>query len=205
MKSSVSFEIKSKKQTKKFIYNIVPQNRDKDNNIILVNKFSRLNAGYEPPLDYCFGKRMAPVMIPHLCGFMTAALNNGIYIYIDSAYRSYEHQKRVFERYVQKYGDKQTYAAPPGASEHQTGLCVDILWDKPLSIEQREYSKEFRWLFENCIKYGFILRYPRGMEEITQYHFEPWHFRYIGKDMAMRYSLSEYQTLEQFLSPFVKQ
>lgn len=158
----ISFDVKYKQTHRHFKYRAIPQKKEVNNYLILVNKFACLDESYVSELGYCFGKRMSPVIIPDLCNLFKEALSNNCYIYLDSAYRFFETQKNIYDNYVKKYGENQKYAAKPGESEHQTGLCVDILWYKPLSIEEHIKTKEFMWLKENCIRFGFILRYPRG-------------------------------------------
>ena len=83
----------------------------------------------------------------------------------------------------------ETYSAPPGTSEHQTGLCTDMhnVYNRPdLELEDFEKTDAYLWLRDNCWKFGFILRFPRGKEEITGYQFECWHFRFVGRYHAKR-------------------
>ena len=94
----------------------------------------------------------------------------------------------------------QSYSAVPGQSEHQTGLCLDFA-----SGEEDEYLTEafentqaFAWLSENAYKFGFILRYPKGMEHITGYTYEPWHYRFVGREAATDIFVGD-MTLEQYL------
>ena len=68
------------------------------------------------------------------------------------------------------------------------------------SVEERENSKEYKWLINNCMKYGFILRYPKGKKRITGINFEPWHFRWIGKEYAKEYHESNCDIFEEFVS-----
>lgn len=98
-----------------------------------------------------------------------------------SAYRSYEYQKNLYDSYVEKDGINKadTYSARPGFSEHQTGLVVDIDNGKE-DYNNFESTMEFKWMQENAHKYGFILRYPKGKEDITGYSYESWHYRYVG-------------------------
>lgn len=115
------------------------------------------------------------------------AKKDGIDLLAVSGYRSYEYQQKLYENKVKKTGkyEADKYVAQPGMSEHQTGLAIDIL-----STEYKNLNNEFkdtqayRWLCENIDRYGFIIRYKEGKESITGYGFEPWHFRYVGKDLA---------------------
>lgn len=102
---------------------------------------------------------------------------------INSCYRSYEDQEETWNTYKGLYGDNYVlkYVAKPGFSEHQTGLGFDIA-----STTSNVFvdSKESKWLFDNAYKYGFIYRYPKGLESITGYNYESWHYRYVGKKIA---------------------
>ena len=102
-----------------------------------------------------------------------------------SSYRSYDYQVNLFEKYKETDGvdDADTYSARAGFSEHQTGLCVDI-YDGELDYTNFEESDSFKWMEDNAYKYGFILRFPKGKENITGYIYESWHYRYVGKKIA---------------------
>ena len=76
-----------------------------------------------------------------------------------------------------------TYSARAGHSEHQTGLAIDVSSNNP-DILSFEMSTSFKWMKEHAHEYGFILRYPKGKEDITGYMYEPWHYRYVGKEIA---------------------
>jgi len=120
---------------------------------------------------------------------------NGIEdVSVTSAYRSYSYQKALFdERLVQfsSLGTEGAYKAaseivnPPGGSEHQTGLCCDM---HNLASADVAFSKEdaYKWISENCWKFGFILRYPEDKVNITGISFEPWHYRYVGRYHAQK-------------------
>lgn len=155
-------------------------------------------------------------------------------IWVTSAYRDYEYQKRIFNENVKKeltisertyeffgyeyiydtylskgltklsQADAErialSYSAAPGSSEHQTGLCVDFttqsLWGD-LNVEF-ENTEAFAWLSQNAYKFGFILRYPKEKEDITGYTYEPWHYRFVGREAATDIHYSN-QTLEEYL------
>ena len=116
------------------------------------------------------------------------ALKDGLDIIIDSGYRSYDYQQTIWNEYVKTKGLEYTKltVAPPGASEHQSGLAVDIgaFRNGVFTSDITEDSKEYIWMINNAYKYGFILRYPKGKEDITEYAFEPWHYRYIDQNIA---------------------
>ena len=107
---------------------------------------------------------------------------------IDSGYRSYEYQEKIWNTSLKKFGLDKTkkQVALPGTSEHQTGLAIDIAYyqDGLYSDDVKSSDKEVKWLQNNSYKYGFILRYPKDKEKITGYNYEPWHYRYVGKDIA---------------------
>jgi len=102
-----------------------------------------------------------------------------------SGYRSYEYQEQLYNNYVAREGKEaaDTYSARPGYSEHQTGLVVDVTKENG-SFLKFGNTKEFEWMKENAHKYGFILRYTKEFESITGYTSEPWHYRYVGIDIA---------------------
>lgn len=105
-----------------------------------------------------------------------------------SGYRSYKRQETIYNNNIREYGQKytDTISAKPGTSEHQTGLSMDISSrsNNYNLNEQFENTPEGVWLKENSYKYGFIIRYPKGKEDVTEYSYEPWHVRYVGKDFA---------------------
>lgn len=107
---------------------------------------------------------------------------------IESGYRSYDYQEKIYNKLVEEKGFSYaiTRIAEPGKSEHQTGLAVDfcIYRDDKCYIEYDiKDLEETKWIHENAHKYGFILRYPEGKEDITKYSYEPWHLRYV-KDIS---------------------
>ena len=113
------------------------------------------------------------------------ALKNAYEIDIMSGYRTYDYQYRIYNKLIQEKGFNYAFRhiAPPGASEHQTGLAIDICVYRNGSCFVEQDITEFeeiKWLHKNAHRFGFILRYPEGMEEVTGYNYEPWHFRYVG-------------------------
>ena len=127
------------------------------------------------------------------------AKNNNINIYVISGFRSYERQNTLYNNYVNRDGKEKadTYSARPGHSEHQSGLAADIN-----SLSQSfENTNEGKWLNENCYKYGFIIRYPKGKEDITGYIFEPWHIRYVGYELSSKlYNNGNWITMEEYFN-----
>ena len=121
-----------------------------------------------------------------------------------TAYRGEIFQKTLYDNYVKNYGKESadTFSARPGYSEHQTGLAIDVgfikdgLHDPYFNVD--DYNMEFKWLRENSYKYGFILRYPLGKENITGYKYEPCLYRYIGN--LANYLYKNNKTLEEFFN-----
>lgn len=92
-----------------------------------------------------------------------------------------------------------SYSAYPGTSEHQSGLCVDFITDSMTSLDTSfEESEAFAWLSQNAYRFGFILRYPMGKESVTGYTYEPWHYRFVGREAATDIYFSGL-TLEEYL------
>lgn len=125
-----------------------------------------------------------------------AAATEGLNIYISSGFRSYDYQAGLYERYVQRSGKAEAdrYSARPGYSEHQSGLAFDLN-----SIDMTfADTPECEWVNKNCVRYGFIIRYPEDGEEKTGYMYEPWHIRYLGRETARKVYDSGL-TLEEYL------
>ena len=107
----------------------------------------------------------------------------------DSGYRSIKRQERLVKYYYDRDGEKAfTYVAPPRASEHHTGLAIDValMINGEYSDDITGEEEEIKDLQSICYNYGYILRYPKGKEEITGYKYEPWHFRFVGLDLAKK-------------------
>ena len=126
------------------------------------------------------------------------AKRDGFNIIAVSTYRSYDYQDKLYNGYVK---DKGFYyadmaSARKGHSEHQTGLAVDVS-NNTLDYDNFEDTKEFTWMINNSYKYGFILRYPKAKFHITGFKYEPWHYRYVGVDVA-KYIHDNDITLEEY-------
>lgn len=125
------------------------------------------------------------------------------HIDIESGYRDYDYQEKIYNKLLEEKGF--TYAvtriAEPGKSEHQTGLAIDFcLYDDGKCYIEHDIkdAEATKWVHQNAHKYGFILRYPEGKEDITKYSYEPWHLRYVG-DIAT-YIYNNKLTLEEYYS-----
>ena len=127
-------------------------------------------------------------------------LEKNYYINIRSGYRSFLESEEIFNKYKKikglEYANK--YVAKPGTSEHNTGLAMDIVISKENDSNQNDYASDEYFYLENiAYLYGFIIRYPKDKEKITGYEYEPWHLRYVGKDLA-KYLKKNNLSLEEF-------
>jgi D-alanyl-D-alanine carboxypeptidase len=134
--------------------------------------------------------------------FATGAADGAGQMQIQSSWRPYPTQVSVYNGWVASLGKAQAdrQSARPGYSEHQTGLAVDIS-TLPLKCSLAACfgtTPQGVWLAANAYRFGFILRYPQGLENITGYEYEPWHFRYVGVALATEMHKEGVQTLEQF-------
>jgi zinc D-Ala-D-Ala carboxypeptidase len=129
--------------------------------------------------------------------------DKGLQLLLVSGYRSYSSQYTIYNNYLARNGGVDDgISAPPGASEHQTGLACDVLSVDYNNTHQYMNSTfyetpEAQWMEENASAFGFIIRYPEDKEAITQVPYEPWHLRYVGREIA-GYIKSRNLTLEEF-------
>lgn len=184
--------------------------KDDGDLLALVNKYHSVSSDYrpkdmvsiDPKLGTWSDMELKKEAYEAYLKMYKAAKKLGYNLKICSAYRSYNTQVYLFNNSLAAYGWKKTYvrSAYPGRSEHHTGLAIDITsasmgWG--LAQDFADYE-DGRWLSENCHKYGYILRYPKGSKKITGYMYEPWHFRYVGKEVAKEIMESGL-TLEEYL------
>lgn len=158
----------------------------------LVDKENRLKSDFIPPKmvnlsDYDLHTRYKTMLfseyaVDDFVEMSNNAKKDGIDLFIASTYRSYEFQDTIFTNMKNYHGEDKaaTIVAYPGASQHQLGTGVDFGTIKP----SYAYTEAGKWLKENSWKYGFTISYPQGMEQITTYMWEPWHYRYIGINAA---------------------
>ncbi len=165
---------------------------------LLANKYYDLGMSYEPDdlvaIDiryrYDGDKKIRKEAYENFLKMWEDAYSTGIYLIVEDAYRSASEQERVYKSYEEykdiKYAD--SIAARPGFSEHQTGLALDIYSKECATANAFKDSNSYKWLAANSYKYGFIVRYPEGekAEELTGYKFEPWHYRYLGVELATK-------------------
>lgn len=176
---------------------------------MLVNKHRYLSEDFEPkdlmtiPSEYASeeGLQSSRLAFNAYKEMSNKAKSEGYEIIINSAYRSYNDQVEIGNFYLKWYGqgyvDK--YVAKPGYSEHQTGLCYDI---GSKSVNVFANSKEYQWMQDNAYKYGFIERFTKRYEGITGFRMEPWHYRYVGKDIA-KYIHDNNISFEEYYAVFL--
>ncbi len=159
------------------------------NDLILVNKYYALDESFIPkdlvsiaPYGNVKLTKVASKAFIDLC---EDAENEGYPIIGISGYRSYQTQANLYNRYLKKDPQKivDTYSARPGHSEHQTGLAIDVS-SNDSSILTFEMSTSFKWMKTNAHRFGFILRYQKGKEDISGFKYEPWHYRFVGIEIA---------------------
>ena len=182
---------------------------------VLVNKEHILDKDYVPLEMYVVDENennfhqfkdasLKPMLRSDIKEYVDKLINDaqglGLPIIVDSGYRSFKYQQVVLDALIKEKGDEAyKLVALPGASEHQTGLAIDFAYYENgiYNDDVKENDKEAIWLKNNAWKYGFILRYPKGKENVTGYNFEPWHFRFVGLKLA-KYLFKNDLTLEEY-------
>jgi D-alanyl-D-alanine carboxypeptidase len=148
--------------------------------------------------------KVSTLMLPQLRKLFSAAAADGASLRIDSAYRSYDYQIRVYGNIVKSSGQASAdeQSARPGYSEHQTGLAVDVGSINGTCTLQMCFglTAAGQWVAANAYKYGFIVRYPKDQMAVTGYEYEPWHLRYVGPELAAEMHRTDILTLEKFFS-----
>lgn len=172
---------------------------DPESITVLVNKQYTFPEGYEPKdlvypnVPFIFNEKIEKRMMreeaaKYLEKMFHAANKQNIHLAGVSAYRSSQTQTVLFNNYVERDGleKAQTYSAVPGTSEHQSGLAIDVSGsDGSCAVDDCfANTEEAAWLEDNAHKYGYIIRFPKGKENITGYQYEPWHIRYVGVNLA---------------------
>ena len=164
-------------------------------NTMLVNKYNALSKDYEVEdlktisKTYSYGdnKKLNKEAYDAFISLADDAKKEGYTILIVSSYRTYQDQEDVWKDYKASFGTKKAdaYAARAGSSEHETGLAIDVA-DYNDKNDKFEATESFKWMQTNAHKCGYILRYPKGKENITGYSYEAWHYRYVGIDTATK-------------------
>lgn len=180
--------------------------------LLLVNKTHPLDSAWKPNLIRIreYGVEVDSSIADHLREMLAAGEKKGLSFWIASAYRSTQRQRELLDEdiealihkgysYSEAYEEVVRETMPVGCSEHATGLAVDIVAkDYQILDEKQGRTDEILWLQQNCSRYGFILRYPEGKEDITKVSYESWHFRYVGVEAAEEI-LSQGLTLEEYM------
>ena len=153
--------------------------------VLLVNLWNPVPKGYKADLVELYGFKISAECKQPLLDMMDACRSAGFTCQLNSAYRGISFQQKLWDRRYNSYLDQgysksraaeltSTIVLPPGTSEHHLGLAVDIVGNDDM----------YAWMAENCLQFGFILRYPDGKTDVTGIIYEPWHFRYVGLELA---------------------
>ena len=175
--------------------------------MVLVNHTNKMPDNYTFDTKECgsstsVNKTLQTVACDAFLAMQKAAAADGVTVWMQSGYRSVKYQTGLYERKTKYYTDrgydtataKEMAAAvvnPPGYSEHNCGLAADLNSPEHTGLDEGfENTTAFRWLCEHAVEYGFILRYPKGAEDKTEITYEPWHWRYVGRENAAKISAS---------------
>ncbi|WP_053058098.1 M15 family metallopeptidase [Rubrobacter aplysinae] len=183
-----------------------------DELLVVVDRHNGLPPGYEPDKLVLLHPRNVPTLgggsmklrepaARAASRMIGAARKDGIELLVSSAYRSYEAQVVSYGRLTAIYGERaKNFSAPPGHSEHQLGTVIDVSNSDTnyRLIQHFGETAASEWLHHNAASYGFVLSYPREAEEHTGYSWEPWHYRYIGKENARLYEEGDYASPQSF-------
>lgn len=175
--------------------------------LLLVNSSNAIPDGYAPTelTELSNGQSVDKRIYPSLQSMFDDARAQGVYPVVSSGYRTAKQQQSEMDDKIQEYIDDgksedeartlaATYVAQVGYSEHEAGLAIDIVAKANKSDDDTVWA----WMKEHCAEYGFILRYPEGKEGVTGMSYEPWHFRYVGVDVAQKI-MGAGITLEEYL------
>lgn len=176
------------------VYDFSNWNKSCEREMIVINKDNSIPAEMQAKTKSCRGKEVAVEACEDLENMILEAKKAGINLWISSGYRDIDLQTRLFKRQVEAEKSKAVISteeaekraarvvARPGTSEHNTGLAIDFN-----GVASDFYkTKEYKWLMDNAHNYGFIERYQKKWKDYTGVIYEPWHFRYVGKDSAQK-------------------
>ena len=186
-----------------------------DPRMILVSRAHKMPEDYPVETKECgsataINKTLQTEAADAFLSMQAAAAKDGVDVRMQSGYRSVSYQKKLYDNKTQYYRNKGLSEAaarekaavivnPPGCSEHNCGLAADLNSPEHTTLDTGfADTAAFRWLCENAEQYGFILRYPKGKQDVTGIIFEPWHFRYVGVEIAT-YIMENSLTLEEYL------
>lgn len=193
---------------------IVKNVKEKDNYTRLVNRFNLVLESEIPTKEdlVCFFSRCTEKWMylekktyEEFIRLKKDAFLLGYVIDTDSTYRTFQEQEDVMEEFIEQIGEEtaRKLVSIPGASEHHTGLAVDLVFyrnDRLIPYEEiKDTDPDYQWVVTHLANYGFILRYPKNSFEITGITYEPWHIRYVGKEVAI-YMEKEKLLLEEYVS-----
>ena len=168
---------------------------EQSNGMTFVDGILIVNKTYSLPSDYAPG--VSTIAQNAFDEMAAAAAQDGITLFVNSSYRSYQDQESLYNSYAAERGTEAAdeVSSRPGHSEHQTGLCFDLN-----SIEDSfQYTSEGKWVNDNCYKYGFCIRFPKGKDAYTGYQYESWHLRYVGTELAEKlYNNGDWISLEEY-------
>lgn len=185
--------------------------REDARSLILVNYRNPIPESYSTELvEVEYGHKVDKIAADGLKQMLSDMRSDGLSPVIVSSYRTNAKQDRLFKNEIQKHTKKgvtyedavdkaRTVVAYPGTSEHQMGLAVDIVSRSYQALDtKQENTPEAKWLKDNCIKYGFVLRYQEDKSNITEIIYEPWHYRYVGERAAKEMSELDF-CLEEYV------
>lgn len=172
-----------------------------DPRMILVSRAHKMPEDYPVETKECgsataINKTLQTEAADAFLSMQAAAAKDGVDVRMQSGYRSVSYQKKLYDNKTQYYRSKglseaaarekaATIVNPPGCSEHNCGLAADLNSPEHITLDEGfENTAAFRWLCAHAGDYGFILRYPKDAEAVTEITYEPWHWRYVGKENA---------------------
>lgn len=177
-----------------------------DDPYIIVNKYYTVSQGYEPPdmkeFDGHLLREETGIAFERM---QEDALAEGYNINIVAGYRSFEEQSELYNGYLSTDSEENVdrYTQRPGHSEHHTGMAMDISGTDCNELLDFVNSPEYPWVMDNCYKYGFIIRYPEGTEDITGYEFKPWHLRYVGVEVSTDMKEKNIKSYEEYYAKYL--
>ena len=172
-----------------------------DPRMVLVNHTNKMPDGYTFTTKECgsataINKTLQTEAADAFLAMQAAAAKDGVTVWMQSGYRSVDYQKSLYDKKTQYFLEKglsrdealqqaATIVNPPGYSEHNCGLAADLNSPEHTGLDEGfENTEAFRWLCAHAEEYGFILRYPKDAEAVTEITYEPWHWRYVGPENA---------------------
>lgn len=183
--------------------------KDIDGTLFLINRQNAVSELYVPPVREVVANGMNQSMrddaATALEEMFEAAKEDGVRLSVVSGYRSYSKQATIYQRKVATTGSEEKadeLVARAGTSEHQLGLAMDVSKNGSSSLNERfAETEEGQWVYQNAHRFGFIVRYLEGYEEITGYSYEPWHVRYVGREHAAAIYASQ-EPMETYMTDY---